>query len=502
MSANGNSSEKAKLRAELWHKLLHLPGQLFMTAMQKAGQWLHGVPAVPLTIPRHELNRLRRRLQSIQASYGAGQPAADRPIRAEDHQVIAQIRRATAQANLNNVTRTAAYYDVYKRHPELHWALLAHTVSRNSGWNMTDLKGELLPRLLTAADTEALFAMLEKANALIFQDAYPQLLLYAESRRTGRSLFHLLPQFHVSRFMEPVWDRFWITGCSPLVTVSLIINEQHYIEQRVIQQPEVRRDVLDAWFFQTQSLLQLNQVVFPYECRQSTLPRLAGIVVDRFESLKERIEIGKALYAMLFGLPQVLQGVQRFAAAQPHTGSRADVWPQLFTRSGSTRSTGDVSQPGVYRSPSASRPDLRSSVRSEPAAGKADTAVVSHRLAAPNSARGAAGNMKRSGSVRSGATTASPSKADPDADAGEYRDERLLGSCRLRPGAAPLYSPELTAAWPNRPLPPVERFDWCSDLSAFAYLNSPELPDSYEMTSEYCYSLQAIELAVIGKKLL
>lgn len=42
-----------------------------------------------------------------------------------------------------------AYYDYYLRYPEIHWAFLGHMVSRNGGWNMTDLKGDLLSRLLS-----------------------------------------------------------------------------------------------------------------------------------------------------------------------------------------------------------------------------------------------------------------------------------------------------------------------------------------------------------------
>jgi hypothetical protein len=61
--------------------------------------------------------------------------------------LVAEIRHQTAVHNRNNLTRTKAYLDFYREHPELEWAFLAHMVSRNSGWNMTDLHGEWLPRL-------------------------------------------------------------------------------------------------------------------------------------------------------------------------------------------------------------------------------------------------------------------------------------------------------------------------------------------------------------------
>ncbi|MDR4948142.1 DUF2515 family protein [Neobacillus cucumis] len=48
---------------------------------------------------------------------------------------------------------------------------------------MTDLKGEFLTRLMTKKDRVLFFQFLERGNWLIFQDAYPQFLLYEESLR-------------------------------------------------------------------------------------------------------------------------------------------------------------------------------------------------------------------------------------------------------------------------------------------------------------------------------
>src|SRR3954466_2277733 len=62
----------------------------------------------------------------------------------EEKMLIEHIRNQTRLLNQNNVTRTKAYLDFYKLHPEIHWAFLGHMVSRNGGWNMTDLKGEFL----------------------------------------------------------------------------------------------------------------------------------------------------------------------------------------------------------------------------------------------------------------------------------------------------------------------------------------------------------------------
>nr|WP_243735035.1 DUF2515 family protein [Paenibacillus turpanensis] len=251
-------------------------------------------------------------------------------LRAADLALVQEIDEDTKRLNRNNVTRTEAYYHSFMRCPELHWALLAHMVSRNGGWSMTDLKGDLLPHLMDSAKAETLFQFLEKANWLIFQDAYPQLLLYEKSRKHGRSLFYLLPAFSVSRFMRPIWESFWENRSSAMLTIGLIINEQHYIEQRILQDEYWKQQVVDTLTFKVQSLLQLNQVFFPMkEIGQRDVP-LAGLIVEQFSSLEERIEFGKKLYAMLFGIPSVSEGARRFAQARRHTGSRADYWPHLF----------------------------------------------------------------------------------------------------------------------------------------------------------------------------
>ncbi|MFB9330547.1 DUF2515 family protein [Paenibacillus aurantiacus] len=249
----------------------------------------------------------------------------------QDRRFIHRIEHETALANRNNVTRTEAYRLLYLRRPELHWALLAHLVSRNGGYNMTDLQGELLPRLLNAEQREAIFAMLERANALIFGDAFPQLLLYDLSCKEGKDLSYLLPAFGVSRFMEPVWEQFWQRRESAILTVALIVNEQHFIEGRIVQNPYYRQHVLDTVSFLLQAPLQLNAVFMPYGALTDGEMQLAGIVLEDFRNLEERIEFGKRLYAMLFGVPQVGRGVHLYMKAVRHTGSRMDYAPHLFT---------------------------------------------------------------------------------------------------------------------------------------------------------------------------
>ncbi|BBH19661.1 hypothetical protein Back11_10060 [Paenibacillus baekrokdamisoli] len=282
---------------------------------------------------------LELRVESVQelaALYASEASSKDvlgvQPTDDLERSLIYRIELETEKGNRNNVTRTEAYRALYFRCPELHWSLLAHVVSRNGGWNMTDLKGELHPRLLPADQREAIFLLLERANALIFQDAYPQLLLYEAGKKARRDLSHLLPAFGVSRFMNPVWSQFVKRGDSALLTTALIVNEQHVIEGRIVQDPYYKEHVLEKFMFKLQAPLQTNAVVMPYGSQMAGDMKLAGLVLEDFTNLQERIEFGKRLYAILFGVREVRDGALSFVRAVHHTGSRADYAPHLFMK--------------------------------------------------------------------------------------------------------------------------------------------------------------------------
>ncbi|MFC4184011.1 DUF2515 domain-containing protein [Saccharococcus thermophilus] len=247
----------------------------------------------------------------------------------EERQIVNDIRQKTAKYNRNNITRTAAYFDFFQRHREVHWAFLAHIVSRNGGWNMTDLRGNLVPRLLPKKQINPLFLFLERANALIFHDAYPQLLLYEKSKQNKKPLFHLLRSFSVSSFMKPFWEYFWETKDSPVITVALIINEQQYIQKRVIENPFFQTHVLSTMPFIVEQWLGFNDVLIPYKTGRRI--RLAGTTVRDFADVHHRIHIGKTLYSILFFEKRLTKRAYQFAQETAHTGSRADFWPQLFS---------------------------------------------------------------------------------------------------------------------------------------------------------------------------
>lgn len=421
---------------DVWERLRTIPGNLAAYWSGKLAGWRQSAAlaheAATPAATKAEINRLRQAM----AIFAKTSPQLSAPpkLTAEENAIAQSIREETTRLNRNNATRTAAYWKLFERRPELHWALLAHMVSRNGGWNMTDLKGELLPRLLSPARAEAIFAFLERANALIFQDAYPQLRLYEYSVERRQPHFHLLPAFGVSAFMRPVWEQFWRERGSALLTVALIVNEQHYIERRVVRDERFRRSVLDTTAFHALSLLQLNAIVLPYAPKAepengtgtaAANPdyRLAGLILENFSELEERIEFGKQLYAILFGVPDIAAGARAFAAARPHSGSRADYWPGLF---------------------------------------------------AP---------------------------LNKDAQQAKYA-EKLDGG-KLLPGAAPLYSPKLEQAWPDVAFAPPERFDWYEGGSGpFRFLTKPRLPASFDMTNEYAFALNKLELAVLAGELL
>lgn len=247
---------------------------------------------------------------------------SDHSLTKEEQRLLERIKSDTHDLNLNNVTRTKAYFDFYQKHPNIHWAFLGHMVSRNGGWNMTDLKGDFLTRLLTKKERNAYFTFLERGNWLIFQDAYPQFLLYSESLKRGKPLFYLLPHLDISTFMETIWNYFWKKSDPYILTIALVINEQNYLEKRIIQNPIYQKDVLGTLEFKLQDILSFNHILFPYRKKS-----LAGQTIHQFQSLHERIRIGKRLYAVLF---QNKDLILKWAKEHPHTGSRKDYWPHLF----------------------------------------------------------------------------------------------------------------------------------------------------------------------------
>ncbi|AOH55473.1 hypothetical protein ABE28_014035 [Peribacillus muralis] len=232
-----------------------------------------------------------------------------------EKRLLHSIKVQTARANRDNISRTKAYEQFFKKHPEIQWSFLAGMVSRNAGWNMCDLEGIWFSRMLGLKYRRHLFLTYEEANWRIFQDAYPQLLLYHYSTRNGRPLFHLCRFFFITQFMTKAWNAFWKHGNKEKLVTALIINEQNIIEKPVIKKQSF---VFHSLLFFLQDWMHFSTVLFP-TCNG----KLYGSSVSHFRNIDERIKLGKRLAGLLFSeelFPQFLE----FSYRTEPTGARLD----------------------------------------------------------------------------------------------------------------------------------------------------------------------------------
>jgi hypothetical protein len=201
-------------------------------------------------------------------------------------------------------------------------------VSRNAGYQMTDLRNNLLSHVLSKKGQNAFFSFLELCNAAIFQDAYPQLLLYEQWKRTGHASFHLLKKFNVSIFMKSIWNDYLTTGNEQVLTIGLIMNEQHMIQKRILT--GMKKSIgVEEWLFLLQDRLEFASILFPYG-KHSPFS-LAGLSLSHFEQVNRRILFGKKLYGILFHR-SVFPSSYSYAIHHSHSGSRADYWPHVYSK--------------------------------------------------------------------------------------------------------------------------------------------------------------------------
>lgn len=233
-------------------------------------------------------------------------------------ELVTRIKNETDYLNQTNITRTKAYLDFYLRYPEIQWAFLASMVSRNAGWNMTDLKTNTYQKILTKKMADHLFMTYERANWLIFSDAYPQLRIYQYSLKHKTPLFHLLNEFSVSCFMYEEWNRFFETKDHYRLMTALIINEQNVIQKPVIEQPYFRRHVFRKLPFLIQELLHLNGVLFP-----TLQGDVYGLFIKGFTNIDNRINLGKQLASLLFD-PELKESFLTFARTVEPDGTRRE----------------------------------------------------------------------------------------------------------------------------------------------------------------------------------
>lgn len=232
-----------------------------------------------------------------------------------EKQLLQSIKAQTVKGNRDNISRTKAYEQFFRIHPEIKWSFLAGMVSRNAGWNMCDLEGIWFTNLLGLKYRHQLFLTYEEANWRIFQDAYPQLLLYHYSTKYGRPLFHLCHYFFITKFMKNEWYSFWKHGNREKLVTALIINEQNIIEEPVIKKQSF---VFHSLLFFLQDWMHFSTVLFP-TCNGE----LYGSSVAHFRNIDKRIELGKRLAGLLFS-EDLFPLFYEFSCRTEPTGARYD----------------------------------------------------------------------------------------------------------------------------------------------------------------------------------
>ncbi len=231
---------------------------------------------------------------------------------------LIKLKKITAKGNKDNISRTVFYEDFFKRNPEIKWAFLASMVSRNAGWSMGDLRGKWFAKLLSDEQIGTLFLTYERANWTIFEDAFPQLLLYEVSKQSNCSMMSALAEFNVSPFMQQEWETFFECKDEERLMNALIINEQHVIERPVLLHHAYEKKVFHSFLFNVQEWFHFSTVLFP-----TRHGKLYGITVKGFRHTKKRVELGKKLAKLLFH-PPLFPHFYEFAIKTPATGNRYD----------------------------------------------------------------------------------------------------------------------------------------------------------------------------------
>jgi hypothetical protein len=277
--------------------------------------------------------------------------------------------------NDSNPLRTDYYFRFWNLHNEIPWALLANLVSRNAGYQMSDLSryltwGALTPGLyavLTFGQMRAFFAMLESGNFLILRDILPQLEAYRAAKRLMRTtdvdhsteLFDMLlhPDFDADPFIVEAWKTFfaqaraqnwspaWASDWSrpeiQTMSLSLIVNEQNQIEDRLVNDPVLSVQYLGLFGITTVGLVALinwlnaTRLCFPMApTAADPVPKLLIHTVTGFTDLSGRIQTGRALYAGLFLDTAIRDRVIAWAKEhQVHHGTRLDYNPTNYSLS-------------------------------------------------------------------------------------------------------------------------------------------------------------------------
>lgn len=215
--------------------------------------------------------------------------------------------------NVDNVARTDSYLQLYAwtrdAGRELPWVLMAHLVSRNAGYLMSDLARQLDGKAgadpALAAAMENLFALLERANFLIFEDAWHHTLSYL--------LGDPLESPRVPRFMIDAWSRH-DPADERTIVLQLVHNEQHVIEHRAVHHPEL---VTGRRLFE---VIEMSGREKPLHFPAADAPE---IKVSGFSQVARRIDAGRKIFDDVVADRARRDAMLAWALAHPHTGDRA-----------------------------------------------------------------------------------------------------------------------------------------------------------------------------------
>ncbi len=229
-----------------------------------------------------------------------------------------QLLAELGERNQDNVARTASYLELYaltrETGRELPWILMAHLVSRNGGYMMSDVafaraSGQ---SAFTHAALEELFLFLERANYLIFFDAWYHVLHHLLGRSTEAA--------RATRFTQAAWLRYEAAAADVVTPAleralveDLVTNEQRFIEHRVVHHSRFER--ARAIVGVLESVGGEGPLIFP-GCE-------AKIKVGGFALVKKRIAAGMRIFDEILANRDWREEIFRWALAHPHSGSRA-----------------------------------------------------------------------------------------------------------------------------------------------------------------------------------
>ena len=239
------------------------------------------------------------------------------------HAVFERFLEQKHARNADNVTRTESYLELYAHTRglghELPWLFMAHMVSRHAGYLMSDLgrtlADERTPKTeVVVSVIENVMALLERANFLIFADAWTHVLLHLLGRSAD-------PGGDTPQFMRSAWLRYETAlkrgaaidrTLERALVMDLVHNEQHFIEQRAVNHPRFAAGLATIELIEREG--REKPIHFPITTHEI---RVAG-----FADLTRRIAAGARIFDEVLADRGRRDQIYVLARAHAHTGAR------------------------------------------------------------------------------------------------------------------------------------------------------------------------------------